>query len=96
MAGRQVIGGIPIKAKPSRVQVPARNGGGTRAAQRDEALAMAVAAMATVSQWTDVTWETTTDSQGRLATLLTLTGVQGAEKNGKTVLKPQQDEGVRQ
>jgi hypothetical protein len=56
-----------------------------RDAKRDESLAIAVAALATVSQWTDVTWTTSTDAQGRPTTLLTLAGVQGAEKNGRTI-----------
>jgi hypothetical protein len=49
---------------------------------------MAVAALANVSQWTNVTWTTTTDAQGRPTTLLILDGVQGEERNGKTVLVP--------
>jgi hypothetical protein len=72
------------------VQVPARIGGGTREANRDEALAMTIAALANVSQWTDVTWTTTTDAQGRPCTLLTLAGVQGEERSGKTILIPKE------
>ena len=72
------------------MQVPARRGGGTREANRDEALAMAVAALANVSQWTEVTWATTTDAQGRPTTLLTLAGVQGTEKNGQTIFVPKE------
>ena len=72
------------------MQVPARNGGGTRDANRDEALAMAIAALANVSQWTDVTWTTSTDARGRPTTLLTLAGVQGTEKNGKTIFIPEE------
>jgi hypothetical protein len=51
---------------------------------------MAVAALANISQWMNVTWSTTTDAQGRPTTLLTLDGVRGEERNGKTVLVPKE------
>jgi hypothetical protein len=80
--------GQPLQANPLRVQVPARYGGGTRDPKHDEALAMTLSALATVSQWTDVSWTTITDAQGRPTTLLTLAGVQGEEKNGRTFFLP--------
>ncbi len=80
----------PLVARPLRVQIARRQGGGTRDAEYDESLATAIAALATLTQWAGVTWRNSRDAQGRPITLITLTGVQGSEKNGKTIFIPQE------